>query len=228
MSRPAADDAVAERRREIVRGALELLDDSGFERLSLRRLATHLGMHAPGLYWYIESKQQLIDLMAQAILDEGMAHVATQGDGQRWEDWMVELACTTRRALLAHRDGARVVAGAYVLLIDSVTRVLECALEILERAGFDRVIAFGGTMTLIRYATGIALDEQASPLRDSPSATVAQQLAEFPRPEIDADRWPRTADAVHQLFDRKIRDRELMFRWGAQLIVRGFAGIGHR
>jgi TetR/AcrR family tetracycline transcriptional repressor len=223
VTRPGSDEAVVERRQEIVRAAIVLLDEVGFEHLSLRRLAAHLGMHAPGLYWYIESKQQLIDLMAKAILDEGMANVATPAAGQGWEDWLVDLACTTRRALLAHRDGARVVAGAYLMSTEAITHVLERALEVLETVGFDRLVALGGTMTLLRYATGMALDEQASPFRDLPYATAKERIAAISPPQIDATKWPRTADAVLQVFERNLRDRDRMFRWGAEMIVRGFA-----
>jgi len=228
VTTPDTDRHTAERRAEIVHAALELLDESGFERLSLRRLAAHLGMHAPGLYWYIDSKQQLIDLLAKAILDEGMADVATPPPNQDWEEWLVELACATRRTLLAHRDGARVVAGAYLLNTNALSPVIECSLEVLEAAGFERLTALGATMTLLRYATGIALDEQASPLRNSPTARAAQQLAALPPPPIDAARWPRTADAVQQVFARNLRDREQLFRWGAVLIVRGLAGTIRR
>src|SRR5215471_16483673 len=115
MTRLGTDAPSVERRSEIVRAALKLLHEHGFERLSLRRLASDLGMHAPGLYWYIESKQELINLMAKAILDEGLGSIAPPADGQTWQEWLVELACSTRRALLAYRDGARVVAGAYVV-----------------------------------------------------------------------------------------------------------------
>jgi AcrR family transcriptional regulator len=223
VSAPNTEKHTTERRGEIVQAALELLDESGFERLSLRRLAGHLGMHAPGLYWYIDSKQQLIDLLAKAILDEGMSDIATPIDDQTWQDWLVELACTTRRTLLAHRDGARVVAGAYLLNTNALSHVIECSLEVLETAGLDRVTALGGTMTVLRYATGIALDEQASPLRDSPAMSAAQKLAALPPPPIDADRWPRTADALRQVITRNLRDREQLFRWGAILIVRGLA-----
>jgi len=87
-----------------VGAALDLLDADGFDQMSLRRLASHLGMHAPGLYWYIESKQDLIDLMAKAILDRGLADLKRPAPETKWEDWLVELACTTRQALLAYRD----------------------------------------------------------------------------------------------------------------------------
>jgi TetR/AcrR family tetracycline transcriptional repressor len=229
MTRLGTDAASLERRREIVRAALDLLEEHGFERLSLRRLASHLGMHAPGLYWYIESKQELINLMAKAILDEGLGSVAPLADGQTWQEWLVELACTTRRALLAYRDGARVVAGAYVVRNGSITPIIEQALEILEGAGFDRFFALGATMTVFRYATGIALDEQASPLQSAPNESMAERLAKMPQREIDATRFPRTAEALTTAFKKEVGHfqvedaKERLFRFGAEMFVRGLA-----
>lgn len=216
-TRPNAEDAADERRREIVSAALELLDAEGLDRLSLRRLAAHLGMHAPGLYWYIDSKQALIDLMSKAIIEEGLAHVTGLAEGQTWEHWLVELACSARQALLAHRDGARVVAGSYLLQTTAITPFIERALEILEAAGFDRVMALGGTVALIRVAIGSAMTEQASPFHGSAEN---EQRRTVP-PTIDAERWPRTADGIRRVFEGKVRGGDHMFRWGAMLVVRG-------
>jgi TetR/AcrR family transcriptional regulator, tetracycline repressor protein len=221
VTRPVAEDAASTRRQEIVAAALELLDQEGFERLSLRRLAARLGMHAPGFYWYIDSKQALIDLVAKTILDEGLAGVGPLAKGQTWDDWLIELACSIRRALLVRRDGARVVAGAYLLRTMAITPVVELSLEILEGAGFERLVALGGTMTLFRFATGSVLDEQASPFRDSSTQTTEERPGALPPPPIDASRWPRAADAMRQAFEIRLRGRERMFRWGATLIVRG-------
>lgn len=228
MSRHGTDDAAGERRREIVGAALALLDKDGFERLSLRRLATHLGMHAPGLYWYIESKQQLIDLMAKEILDAGLSPVPPIAEGQSWDEWLVEIACRIHRTLRAHRDGARVVASAFIVRTGSITPVIERALEILEPAGFDPLVAVGGTMTLLRFAVGIALAEQTSPLYVTATATIDEKLAKLQLREIDATRWPRTASAIGQVFDNNLRgaeraDTDVMVRFGAQMIVRGLA-----
>jgi TetR/AcrR family tetracycline transcriptional repressor len=217
-------ESIDERRQLIVRAALDLLDEHGFDAMSLRHLARHLGMHAPGLYWYFESKQELTDLMAKAILEDGLSSVGPLRPGQTWEEWLVELAVTARRALLARRDGARVVAGAYLLRTNTMSPILETSLEILESAGFERLAALGATMTLLRYATGIALDEQASPVGEMPARLSAKQALELHTPHIDAARWPRTADAFQRAFTGKIRDRETVFRWGVTLIVRGLAG----
>jgi TetR/AcrR family tetracycline transcriptional repressor len=221
-ARPAPE-SIDERRDLIVRAALDLLDEYGFDAMSLRQLARHLGMHAPGLYWYFESKQELTDLMAKSILEDGMSSIGPLRPDQTWEEWLVELAVTARRTLLARRDGARVVAGAYLLRTNTMSPILETSLEILENAGFDRVAALGATMTLLRYATGIALDEQASPFGQMPAPGGGKQLLEFTVPQIDATQWPRTADAFRRAFTGTIRDREAIFRWGVTMIVRGLA-----
>lgn len=210
------------RRAEIVRAAIDLLAETGFEGLSLRRLASHLRMHAPGLYWYVESKEELVDLMAKEIIEDGMAGLKPLAPPQTWDEWLVDMACMTRRALLARRDGARVVAGAFLLRSEAITPTVELAIEVLENAGFPRLVALGNTMTLLRYATGIALTEQLSPFGGPPNAEQTERIAKMNPPLIDPVRFPRTADAYAQVFAGQHRDSERMFRWGAEMIVRGY------
>jgi TetR/AcrR family tetracycline transcriptional repressor len=218
-----------DRRQAIVDAALTLLDEDGVEKLSLRRLATQLGMHAPGLYWYIESKQDLIDLVARAIIERGLAQLETPAAGEPWQKWLVDLACATRSALLAHRDGARVVGGSYLMRGGSLTPSIETSLEILEAAGFDRLIALGATMTLIRYAIGSALAEQLSPITKVHEPMFRDEVLMQLMEAIPAEKWPRTADAYRRLFASDDRDRtgagdrDRVFRWGAETFVRGFA-----
>jgi TetR/AcrR family tetracycline transcriptional repressor len=227
--RLAAPETVEERRELIVAAALDLLDSDGFDQMSLRRLASHLGMHAPGLYWYIESKQDLVDLMAKEILDHGLADLERPAPGASWQQWLVDLACATRLALLARRDGARVVGSAFLLRAGALTPSIEISLEILEAAGFERLTALGATMTLVRYAIGAALGEQVSPMSGVVDKAQFDRKAKMMLASVDADQWPRTADAYRMLFESDardrpgIRDRDRIFRWGAEMFVRGFA-----
>ena len=222
-------ETVDERRALIVHAALDVLDADGFDQLSLRRLASHLGMHAPGLYWYIESKQDLIDLMAREILDHGLSDLPRPDANTRWQDWLVELACATRLALLARRDGARVVGSAFLLKAGGLTPSLEASLGLLESAGFDRLVALGATMTLVRYAIGAALGEQVSPAGRITTKGDLDRVAKKLLGWIDESAWPRTADAYRLLFESDardrpgIRDRDRVFRWGARMFVRGIA-----
>jgi TetR/AcrR family tetracycline transcriptional repressor len=222
---PEAED----RRQAIVEAALAMLDQDGLEKLSLRRLAAYLGMHAPGLYWYIESKQALIDLMAQAILTRGLAELERPSRSATWQEWLVELAVATRRALLSHRDGARVVGGSYLMRTGAVTPFVETSLEILEEAGFDRLLALGATMTMVRYAIGAALAEQLSPISQLRDPKRTDETLRSLMEAIPDDRWPRTASAYRRLFESGVRDKgnvrdfDRVFRWGAETFVRGLA-----
>jgi len=67
-------------------------------------------------------------------------------------------------------------------------------------------------MTLLQYATGIALDEQASPVGEMRGRLTAKQALELHIPHIDAARWPPTADAFQRVFTGTMRDREAVFR----------------
>jgi TetR/AcrR family tetracycline transcriptional repressor len=228
LSRPAPTENREQRRAEIVRAGLELLEEGGLDALSLRRVAQALGMHAPGLYWYIEDKQELIDLLAKAILDEALVGEKGPAEGEGWEPWLTEVAVRMRRALLAHRDGARVVAGAYLFRTNSITDLLEITIEALERDGYSRDMALHCGITVMRYTTGIALDDQASPKKRR--AEIMRRLKEgIPvGPHIDAERWPRVAEVmgrwVKQVFVAGVDPAalgELHFRHGLALVMAG-------
>jgi TetR/AcrR family transcriptional regulator, tetracycline repressor protein len=207
MSRPAPSENREQRRAEIVRAALELLDEGGLEALSMRRLAQTLGMHAPGLYWYIEDKQELINLMARAILDEALTDDRGP-DGEGWEPWLTEVAVRMRRAMLARRDGARVVAGSYLFRTRAITGMLETAVRAMEDgAGYGRDMSLHGAITVLRYTMGIALDDQAEPRGRAEELRKRLESGQAILPEVDAERYPRVA--------------EVMGRWVAQVFVPG-------
>ena len=95
----------------IVTAGLALLDEGGLEGLTLRRLAERLGIRAPTLYWHVRDKRELLDLMVSVIMDEALADWREPHPGQPWWDWLAGRARALRAGLLAHRDGALMLAG---------------------------------------------------------------------------------------------------------------------
>jgi len=224
VSRPAPEENREQRRAEIVRTALRLLQDGGLERLSLRRVAHALEMHPPGLYWYIENKQELIDLMASAILDETRDTDPPVPGERTWDEWLTEAAGALRKTLLRWRDGARVVAGAYPFRTDTIARGLEKSLAIMEDAGFTRDAALLAVVTTLRYTIGIALDEQASP--PIPPEEVRRRTEGKPLgPPIDAARWPRVAEVmgrwVREMWGQSDDPGEVHFKRGLAILIAG-------
>src|SRR6478735_7134753 len=96
-------------RETVIRAALALLDEVGLEGLTVRRLAAQLGVQNPALYWHFKNKQEMLDGMAAAMLDDAFTTMPPPAAGEDWAAWLAESARTFRRALLSHRDGAQVI-----------------------------------------------------------------------------------------------------------------------
>jgi TetR/AcrR family transcriptional regulator, tetracycline repressor protein len=88
-----------------VREVLGLLDEVGFEALTMRRLAERLGVRAASLYNHVGDKLELVALLGDAVC----AEVRQPDAGADWRAQLEALATDYRRVLLAHRDAARVV-----------------------------------------------------------------------------------------------------------------------
>lgn len=140
---------------DVRRGALALLDEHGLAALTMRRLATSLGIQAGALYWHVANKQALLTALADEILD-GIEDGLPMGD---WDLRINELAHRLRAALLAHRDGAQLVAAAYPPRTGrSTTAVLMSG--VLTDAGFTHAEAQLAASTLLHYVLGHTIDEQ--------------------------------------------------------------------
>jgi AcrR family transcriptional regulator len=55
---------------QIVKTAMEVLDSDGVSGLSMRKLAAKLGSGATSLYWYVPTKDDLVDLLIDEVWGE--------------------------------------------------------------------------------------------------------------------------------------------------------------
>ncbi len=92
-------------RERIVRTAIRLADADGLEVVSLRKVATALGVGPMRLYSYIASKEELLDLM----VDAAYAEIRPVGDG--WREVLRSLAESTRQAAHEHEWLADLLGG---------------------------------------------------------------------------------------------------------------------
>src|SRR6266516_4402133 len=146
-------------RERLVREALALLDEVGFDGLTMRRLAERLGVRAASLYNHIGDKLELLALLGDAVCGE----VREPDPGADWRTQLEALAADYRRVLLAHRDAARVLQATPPVGPNRLLLV-ERTLGILRAAGFDdALVADAGTVFNV-YVLGFVLDEtQARP-----------------------------------------------------------------
>jgi TetR/AcrR family tetracycline transcriptional repressor len=159
-------------RDTIIETALRLLDEVGLDGLTVRRLAAELGVQSPALYWHLRNKRELLDGMADAItLAAGMG---PPGDGESWQNWLARRARAYRSSLLAHRDGARIVANARPS--SATLRLFDEELTAMVCRGFTPVLALRTIMAFAHYVNGFVLQEQ----------TERQENAEQPGDEVAA------------------------------------------
>ncbi len=197
---------------QIVTIALELLNHDGLEGVTLRRLASQLSVKAASIYHHIPSKEHLLDEMAGQILAQGFAEWDFTNDQRDWADWLNLLAHQLRRTLLAHREGARVVAGAHPDAADSLVKLWDLTVRVLANAGFHLNQAVDITLTLINFTFGWVIEEQTSP----PTA----QNPHAPSSEVTAiaQNSPIFAQA---LADWLNRDNDSHFAAGVRIIING-------
>lgn len=163
-------------RHTLIETALRLVDQVGLDGLTVRRLATELGVKSPALYWHIRTKQELLNDMADAIiLAAGMGPPL---EGESWQDWLTRRAHAYRSSLLAHRDGARLVADA-TSLSPATIRLFDEELTALVDRGFTPVLALRTIGSCTSYINGFVLREQAERPKsaDEPSQRLAALAA---------------------------------------------------
>ena len=96
QSRPGRPGRLS--RADIVDIAVAIADAEGTEAISMRRIARDLRVGAMSLYWYVESKEELHQLMLETVQAEIEAPVPS-GD---WRTDLAAYASNTRAALLRH------------------------------------------------------------------------------------------------------------------------------
>ncbi|MEU8639166.1 TetR/AcrR family transcriptional regulator C-terminal domain-containing protein [Amycolatopsis sp. NPDC048633] len=92
-------------RERIVRTAIELADVNGLEAVSLRKVAAALDVGPMRLYGYIATKEELLDLMLDAVY----AEIRPAGAG--WREALTSVAEATRRAVHRHEWLADLIGG---------------------------------------------------------------------------------------------------------------------
>lgn len=148
---------------QIIQTAIEILDREGLEGVTLRRLAKDLDVKAASIYWHIPSKESLLDEMANAILEQHFGAFNFDNDALDWAEWLDTLAHELRAAMLAHREGARVVAGAHPDITVMLIKLWDLTVRVLLKHGFSYGEAATITVTVINFTFGSVIEEQASP-----------------------------------------------------------------
>jgi AcrR family transcriptional regulator len=201
-------------REHILTTALELADRDGLKALSMRRLATALGVEAMTLYHYVPTKDALLDGLVETVFAQSHDGVreATpfDADCSTWLLVMTGYADTLRRTLLEHPGVLSLVIARPAVTPATLARVEE-ALALLTHAGFPLARAVDLINCLSLFVAAHAQSEIATAhTTDGSSAALAR---------LDPTTYPLVVEAART---GSGVDDATRFRIGVRAILRGF------
>ena len=202
-------------RSEVLSRAMALLDEVGLEALTMRRLATSLGVQPGAIYWHFRDKQELHDAMSDAMLVELLAP-PLRGP---WDEQLAELARRTLRAFSRHRDGARVAAQT-IAPGPKALEVAEAMLRMLAEGGMRGAAGMWAAGVLMSYIVGFSLDVEA--LKAMEVRGIASMVRSL-RETLDPRKYPHVLGMSDALIASVAgaRDVDARFEFGLRLILNG-------
>jgi AcrR family transcriptional regulator len=192
-------------RAEILAAALVIVDEGGPEALSMRKLASALGVEAMTLYHHFANKDAILDGVVERVFAE------MRMPDPLPEEWMAlaeEMFVAFRRVLVDHPATIALLARR-PLNTETSADFVEAPLAVLARSGLPPERVGQLYQSLVAYAFGHAFIAS-----DRPTAPAESSL------RTDAARYPTAmaaGGAVSQ-FD------EATFRETLGHIMRGFVG----
>ena len=145
------------RRTDIIDRAVGILDLYGLPDLSMRRIASELGLQPSALYHHFASKQELLAAVADELLERGRRPA---GDDVPWDVAVVAAGHALRDAMLAYRDGAELIATVQAFGLGHVSPLVPLV-RAVDRGGLPPELARAAATTILHFVFGHVSEEQA-------------------------------------------------------------------
>jgi AcrR family transcriptional regulator len=205
----------------VVDAAIELLDEAGEGALTFRALAARLGGGVGSIYWYVSSREELLDRATDEVMGRVVAETDALVDGPDPIDNVREVSLAMFEEMVR-----RPWLGSYLM---RNTSVQTNSIRLFERLGQQLMgldltpkQRFHAVSSIISYVVGVAVDMAQPPPREFFESGL--EPAEFMK--AFADGW-RAFDAdefpfIHQIVDEFERHEDVdVFRSGLDLLLAG-------
>lgn len=204
-------------RERIVGAAIRLADADGLDAVSLRKVAGVLDVGPMRLYGYIATKEELLDLMVDAV------HAEIRPTGDDWREALRSLAETTRQAAHQHEWLADLLGGRPQLGPNTLAGG-EAVLAAMGDLDLDTVVPAVAAVTA--YVVGAVRREITERRAERASGMDQEQWQRTHGPYLQrtfaTGRFPALARVVH---DGPHLDADETFRTGLEFLL---DGIGAR
>lgn len=200
-------------KERVVDAALLIADQGGLAGLTIRSLAKELGAKPMSVYYYVASKDELLDLLVDVVF----AEIELPDAAGDWRAEMRRRACSARDRLKEHSWA--------IGLLESRTspgpatlRHHDAVLACLRQAGFSLQLTAHAYALIDSYVYGFALQEASLPFEGRDSvAEIADPIMEL----MATGAYPTMVEMAQTYYLQPGYDFADEFEFGLDLILDG-------
>lgn len=214
---PAREPAPRLSRERVLGAAIGLADSEGIDGLTIRRLASELGVGTMSVYYYVANKDEILDGMVEMVVEEMELPPANGA----WKPAIRSAALSAHEVLSRHPWSAGLLLSGN-RVSHARLRHMDAILGCLRAGGFtaeetDRAYhaldshIMGFTLWLVGISAGLA--------RFGPPASFLERF--------DTRALPHLAEHVEQHLRERSPDEPGEFEFGLDLILDGLERLPH-
>jgi TetR/AcrR family transcriptional regulator, tetracycline repressor protein len=223
MAQTAAEEAGKTRlsKAAVVDRALALSDAEGLDALTIRRLATELGVTPMALYWHFRSKEELLGGLVERVWSEIDTNVDEAAD---WSQQLRGLLESLLRVLREHPSAPTLLLRGEKLNSEAALAATETTLGVLRRAGFDPQRAAAIARSGLWTALMLVMSEPGfEPGMSEADRAEMQRRNRVRLALLPPDRYPHLVEAAVPL--TACDDPDLHYRLGADMFIAGVQAV---
>jgi AcrR family transcriptional regulator len=199
--------------------ALALADASGLEALTIRKLATELGVTPMALYWHFRGKDELLEGLAERVWSE----IDTSLDAALpWPDQLRALLTSLLSVLRTHPAAAQLLAQSEKNS-EAALNAIEAALELLRTAGFNPRDASAIARAALWTSIMLVMSEPGVESLDDVERTELQRKKQVVLATLPPARYPRLVECAIPM--TACDDPETHYRFGVDMFMAGVTAL---
>jgi len=214
QARAKAEPRAPLTKERVLRAAVDLADRGGIEALSMRKLGQELGVDAMALYRHVRNKDDILDGVVDAILDE----IQAPPSDSDWKAALRRQVMVARQVMLRHPWAPRVIED-QTTVSPTMLAYIESVLAKLAAGGFSIEMAHHAIHVMgsriLGFNQDLFEDSADSAPKPEDAAIVAGMMAE---------RFPRITELAQSVSHDGVLgacDDDVEFAFGLDLILDG-------
>jgi TetR/AcrR family tetracycline transcriptional repressor len=208
-------------RAVVVDRALALADGSGLDALTIRKLATELGVTPMALYWHFRGKDELLDGLAERVWSEIDLTVDRTAP---WTEQIRRLLTSLLTVLRAHSAAPQLLSmHSRKLRSEAALDATELTLDILRTAGFSPADASSAAQSTLWTGLTLVMSEPGIESLDDAERAELQRKKQVIFATQSPARYPRLVECAVPM--TACDDPEEHYRFGVDLFIAGLAAM---